>query len=493
MVILIPIDISMLSFIQRRKVLIIIAVIVIVIVIFAFNARAKNGYEIVQASRGDLVRTVELAGKVVPEDDADLAFEASGTVARVYKRVGDKVAAGEVIAELDKSSTNADLMKAQADLDAARAELMKLEGGAALDAKIANARKSLVQNIIDAYTDADDAVYNKVDQFFEDPRTPNPEIIFSFDDYELRNRINATRVIVGNMLADWKARTANLSVTTYAETDLERAKSYLREISLFLDDVARAVNAFKPSTTVTQTQIDKYRTDVAAARSNVNSAAASLISGETGLTADVSDVPVQAARVAAAEATVANYAARLAKMTLRSPISGIVARQDAKAGEAVSANTVVASVISEGIEMEAYVPEVSVAGVTSGATAKVTLDAYGDSVVFDAGVVHVDPRETVRDGVSMYKIELEFSSPDERIRPGMTSNIVIETMRKPGALILPERAVLDEDGAKKVLVKDAEGNVSEREIQAGLSDTSGGIEVLGGITDADAVVLNPKK
>lgn len=483
----------MLSFIKRRKIAIIVAVVLIVIVAFALNARAKNGYETVQPSRGDFVRTVELAGKVVPQDDADLAFETAGTVSRTYKKVGDKVYAGEVIAELDKASTNADYLKAQADLAAARAELAKLEGGATIDAKISSSRKTVVQSIIDAYTTADDAVYNKVDQFFKDPRTPNPEIVFSFDDYALRNRINETRVSVGNILSDWKARTANLSVSTYTETDLERAKSYLREISLFLDDVSKAVNAFEPTASMSQTQIDKYRTDVAAARQSVNSSASSLISGEESLTADVSDVPVQYARVSAAEASAANYASRLSKMTLRSPIDGVVSKQDAKAGEAISANTIVVSVISEGYELEAYVPEVSIAGVVKGAPAKVTLDAYGDEAVFDAKVVHVDPRETVRDGVSMYKIELEFAKSDERIRPGMTSNISIETMRKSDALLLPERAVLSEGGAKKVLAKDADGEVAERTIQAGLSDTNGNIEILGGIAETDAVVLNPKK
>ncbi|MBI5134012.1 MAG: efflux RND transporter periplasmic adaptor subunit [Candidatus Taylorbacteria bacterium] len=483
----------MLSFIKRKKVIIIIIAVAVIAVALGLKARGNGGYETTSAVRGDLVRTVELSGKVVPQDDADLAFEVTGSVARVYKRVGDRVAAGEVIAELDKAATNADLMKAQADLSAARAELAKLEGGADINAKIASSRKSIVQSILDAYTDADDAIYNKVDQFFEDPRTPNPEIIFSFDDYALRNRVNAARVSVGNTLAEWRARTADLSVTTYVEADLESAKASLREISLFLDDVARAVNAFKPSTSLTQTQIDKYRTDVAAARQNVNGASATLISGEESLTSDVSDVPVQVARVQAAEATVANYASRLAKMSLRSPISGIVSKQDAKAGEAVSANTVVASVISEGLKMEAYVPEVSVAGVVEGALAEVTLDAYGDDELFRAKVVHVDPRETVRDGVSTYKIDLVFSESDERIRPGMTTNIVIETMRKEGALLLPERAVTGGKGSKTVLVKDAEGNISEREIREGLTDTNGNIEILEGISEADTVVLNPKK
>jgi multidrug efflux pump subunit AcrA (membrane-fusion protein) len=120
----------MLSFIKRRKIAIIIAIVLVIIAIFAFRARTGNGHETVVVLRGELIRTVELAGKVTPMEEVDLSFEVGGTVARAYKKVGDKISAGETIAELDRSSTNADLLKAEADLLAARAELARRRAGA---------------------------------------------------------------------------------------------------------------------------------------------------------------------------------------------------------------------------------------------------------------------------------------------------------------------------------------------------------------------------
>lgn len=482
----------MLSFIKNHKIKLVIGLVLFVVIALAFNAKGNGSSEVVTVTRGELVRTVELSGKVVPTEDVDLAFEVTGTVSRTYKKVGDKIVVGEIIAELDQSSTRADFLKAQADLVAARAELAKLSGGSELQAKVENSKTSVVQNILDAYTDADDAISNKVDQLFEDARTANPKIVSSFDDYALKTRINETRVRISTLFTNWKPRVSILSVSTYTESDLDLAKTNLREIASFLDDVARAVNSFKTNPSVSQTLIDKYKTDVAAARQNVNAASASLISGEESYSATLSDVPVQVARVSAAEANVANYQARLSKMALRSPISGILTKQDAKAGEAVSANASLVSIISGEYKIEAYVPEVSVAGIVVGAKAQVTLDAYGQEVAFGATVSHIDPRETIRDGVSTYKIDLLFDTPDSRVLSGMTTNISIETLRKSNVVLVPGRAIKVKNGKKFVSAKIGEKEVVEMEIKTGLSDSSGNIEVLSGVSANDVILLEPK-
>lgn len=482
----------MMSFIKRRKIPIIIGVIIIIIAVLALRARGSDKQETVQLVQGDLIRTVELSGKVVPSDDADLAFEVGGTVAAVYKKVGDKVYAGETLVELDHSSTQADLLKAEADLDVARAELTKLSGSTSLQAQITTSKTSIVQDILDAYTNANDAILNRVDQFFVDPRTQNPQITYAFDGLALKDRINAERIVTGETLAKWKTLVGRLNASTYTVDDLVATKSYLKTIGSFLDDVSLAVNSFQANSSLSQTSIDKYRSDVATAKQNVNAAAAALINGEKALTSDVSDLPVQAARVAGAEAAVAGYRAKLSKMTLRAPISGVVSKQEAKAGESVAPNVVVTAVISPEYKIEAYVPEVSVAGVVVGAKAKVTLDAYGKGSVFDTVVSRIEPRETIRDGVSTYKIELTFNTVDERVRSGMTSNISIETLRKDGVMLLPSRALNESGGVKTVSIKDAAGDDTiVKTVEVGELDSKGNIEILSGLDVSDVVFLNP--
>ena len=479
------------SFIKTNKIPLIIGLIVIIGAVVAWNAKGSSNISTVQPLRSDLIRTVELSGKVVPVEDASLAFEVGGTVSHVYKKVGEKVYRGDILVDLDTSGTSAELRKAGADLEAARAELSKLSGNMDTQAKITNSKTSVIQNILDAYTNANDAIYTKVDQFIEDPRTQNPKIIYVFDGLDLRDSINARRIVVGETLAKWKILVDGLTVTTYTVSDLETAKSYIKTVGSFLDEVSRAVNSFKVNSSLTQTTIDKYRTDVSVARSNINTSASALITSGQSLTDNVSDVPVQVAKVSAAEATYFNYQVRLSKMSLRAPMDGVVSKQDAKVGESVAPNVALSAVISSDYKIEAYVPEVSVAGVVPGAKAQVSLDAYGKGVLFDTVITSIEPRETIRDGVSTYKITLAFSAADDRIRSGMTANISIETLRKTGALLIPVRAVIDVDGVKKVSIQGTDDSVTTKIIETGTLDSKGNIEVISGLIETDRLLLNP--
>jgi len=480
--------------IKHRKTAIITLIVVVVISLIAWSARGNGNGETIIVDRGDLTKTVELSGKVTPRDEVDLSFEIGGTVSWVNKKIGSNVYIGNVLVQLDQSKTQADLAKAEADLMAARAELVKLEGSGGTSAKVVNLKNSLVQDILKAYTDADDAIHNKVDQFFTNGSSRNPEIINSFDDdYNLRTKIDNNRIYIEDVLISWKKDISNLNTSSYTGANLKLAQDSLKEISSFLNDVSTAVNKFEVNSSLTQTTIDKYKTDLATARQNINTALTTLISGETDFSGTLSDVSVELAKVSAAEATVKNYRSTLSKMTLVSPISGIISKQDAKVGEAISANTAIVSIMSLEYKIEAYVPEVSFAGVDVGDKAKITLDAYGDSVEFTGLITHIDPRETIRDGVSTYKIELELSKPDSRVRSGMTANIHIESERKTGVLILPLRAILKNDGQNIVLIKDNDGQKVERKIEIGATDSSGNVEIVSGLSENDIVFLNPTK
>ncbi len=480
----------MIPFLKKQRYSV-IAVVVILLVSLYLSTRASKNDVTVVPHVGDLVRTVELSGKVIPQTEVDLAFETGGTVLTSGKKVGDSVYAGEVLVGLDSSRLEADYLKAQADLNAAQAELDKLEGGASLQAKVSSSRATIVQKILNAYSSADDAIHAKVDQFFRDPRSPNPRIITAFYDNEnLGKKIDTKRVAVEDAFDNWIVLISGLSSVTYDEKILDASRTYLREMVSFADLVSIAVNKFEVNSDLTQTTIDKYRSDVSSARSSLNESLLGLIAGEETLTDTVADVPVQIAKVAAAEANLASITSQLSKMVLRSPITGVISKQDAKIGESLSANTNVVSVISTDYKIEAYVPEVSVAGIALGAKAKVTLDAYGDEAHFDAKIAHIDPRETIRDGVSTYKLELVFDVADPRIRSGMTANIVVETMRKENVLLIPLRSVITKDGISTVQVKQGD-DVVVKTVKVGVRDSKGDVEVLDGVTAEDVLLLNP--
>jgi HlyD family secretion protein len=473
------------TFIKNNKIVaIIIGVVAIVLVAYlAFGSGSANKETTVSVKKQDLVRTVKISGKVVAAEDASLGFEVGGTVAGVYKKVGEAVQAGDLLVALDSAGKSADLLKAKADLASAEAELARLEGSGQFEAKTAASAASAAQAVDDAYSNADDAIRNKVDQFFVNPDTSNPEIINAFTDntdFNLKTSINSQRVIVKETLSAWKA----------SRPDVQTARKYLSTVSSFLNLVARAVNIFETNSSLSQVTVDKYKSDVAIARQNVNAALSNLISADDNLAQSLSDVPVQQARVAAAKASVQSIQATLSRTVLISPISGIVSRQDAKVGQAVSPNVSLVAVISKDYRIDAYVPEVLIAGVSLGNPATSTLDAYGLTTFFPAKISHIDPAETVRDGVSNYKVELSFTSVDERVRSGMTANVGIETFRKADALVIPLRSIVSKNGTNSVFVQTSDDTV-QKTVGTGMSDSDGNVEVLSGLMEGEIILLNP--
>src|SRR3972149_7916226 len=59
--------------------------------------------EVAKIEQGDVSRTVEVSGTVVPARSAEVVPKISGRVVRVLVEDGDRVAAGQALVELDAS------------------------------------------------------------------------------------------------------------------------------------------------------------------------------------------------------------------------------------------------------------------------------------------------------------------------------------------------------------------------------------------------------
>ena len=229
---------------------------------------------------------------------------------------------------------------------------------------------------------------------------------------------------------------------------------------------------------------------------NVSGAASSLKIAESELSKDLAgsteqEILVQEASVEKARASVNNTRAQISKTVITSPIKGVVTKQDAKVGEIVSASSPVVSVISDAsFQVEANLPEADVSKVKVNDLAKLTLDAYGNDVVFEAKVIAIDPAETVIEGVSTYKITFEFQREDERIKSGLTANIDILAEKKEGVIAIPQRAVSTENGAKIVRVEREDGRVDEIKVELGLFGSDGRVEILSGLEEGMKVIIS---
>jgi len=481
----------MIDFIKKRKIILLIIIVVVAFIFIAIKIKSNGTIETVSPITGDLVRMVKISGKVIPEKSVDLGFEISGTVVNIAKEVGQSVSRGDLLVRIDTGGISANILKAQAELALAQAELKKLDGAGIYEAQIENAKRAIIQTIIDTYTAANDAVHNKTDKFFLNPRSDQPEIIPTLNnEQDLRASINKDRVIMEETLDTWRALTTRLEVSTYTEEDLSTAKRYFAEVFSYISDVSRATNVFKSDNFLTQTVINGYRNDTTLARDNMNSSSQNLISAEDKLRGLLLEVPVQVARVNAARASLQNFRSQFSKSSLISPINGIVSKQETKVGQVVSPSTNIVSVISKKLEIEAFMPEVLISGVRIDNPAITTLDAYGEKESFAARLTHIDPAETIRDGVSTYKVKLVFNDVDDRIKSGMTANLNIETFRKNEVVLIPERTVVRENDKTFVYIL-SEDNKKKISIVIGGQDSSGNVELVSELPKDSKLIINP--
>ena len=83
----------------------------------------------VTATRGTVQKTVTGSGSLEASSTANLNFQTSGTISRVYVHAGERVRRGQLLANLDDTDARASVSEAQANLDSAQAALHSAKVG----------------------------------------------------------------------------------------------------------------------------------------------------------------------------------------------------------------------------------------------------------------------------------------------------------------------------------------------------------------------------
>lgn len=85
---------------------------------FVQSRKPKIEYTTETARRDNLAQTVSVTGEIVPENQAELGFQISGEVSRVYVDVGDKIVKGQRLAQLKAGTQIAELAQSEKALEA---------------------------------------------------------------------------------------------------------------------------------------------------------------------------------------------------------------------------------------------------------------------------------------------------------------------------------------------------------------------------------------
>ena len=488
---------------------------------YVFLRDGNSSLQTLTVRSSTFAQQVSVSGTVQAAQDVDLGFAASGRISGVYASVGQQVTAGTLLAQIENGDLRATFAQKQAALAAQQADLASVQAGtrpeqiAVTEAQIASDQSALTQAnsaiadaIQTAYTQSDDAVHNKVDQFFSNARSSSPSLAFSVSNSQYATTLVNERVSAEGLLASWQSGVA--ASAAHLASAIAEAQANLATVMTLLSDANAALNTAVPSTQTPQSTLNAYIAAVGTARANVNTASAALTTAVSNASAAASalakdqktraleqagatpdDIASQQAQVAAAQAEVQNAEAQLEKTLVVAPFTGVVTRMDAKVGQIISPSVPEISLISKGLfQIRTFVPEVEIVGLAVGNAATTTLDAYGASVVFPAKVIAIDPAETMQNGVATYKTTLQFLASDPRIKSGMTATVVITTKAVPDALAVPQGAVFQKNGRQLLqLVRD--GSIADVPVTLGGASAIGNVQITSGLADGDTVVLNP--
>lgn len=177
-----------------------------------------------------------------------------------------------------------------------------------------------------------------------------------------------------------------------------------------------------------------------------------------------------------------------------SPMDGIVVEKKIDAGEMATANSTVITIAKpDNLVVEVNISEADIIKIALNQKATLTFDALDEKDIFTASVIEIDPAATVIQDVVYYRIKLKLDNTDNRLKIGMSCNIDVLTAKVNNVLMIPQRAIKNEDSRQFVEVLQADGVSIERVyIEVGLSGDNGMIEIKNNLKTSDKIVTFTK-
>ncbi len=494
-------------FSKKYRIYQIIGIIVLVILVYFFFIKKDVKQELLTVVRGDFLQQVSVSGKVVASENLDLSFEQSGIISKVFAKVGDNVPAGKLLVSQDTAQLYTQLSEMQAGIDLQKAKLNQFLAGASTeDIKTKqDALNSAKQDLQDTYYGAISTLKSAYDTIYNASTVALFIQNTYFNSVGLEDiKVQSAKKGIDNNLADAKKYTDNLADQNLIDlavanilVDLNSTYGYLKVIRDQCDEPAYYSQVSTTNKTLVDTQrtnVNLSSTSVSTLKQNIATDKAGVLQAQNELDAlkapsRITDIAVFEAQIRQAEASAQNILTQIRKRQIISPINGVVTQINAKVGSIFSLGQIATSVISSGnFEIESYVPEIYISLIKIGNTADVTLDSYGADKIFKARVASIDPSETLKDGVSTYKIILVLDNYNDAVRDGMTANVIITTAQRANTISVPQGIIISKSGQKFVKVMDGK-KIVEREVVIGDYSSSGQVEIISGLQDGDVVIV----
>ncbi|HEV2914818.1 MAG TPA: efflux RND transporter periplasmic adaptor subunit [Pyrinomonadaceae bacterium] len=365
-------------------------------------------YMTAKVERGNLRNTVTATGTLQAVTTVQVGSQASGTISALYVDFNSTVRKGQVIAQLDPATTQAQVEQSRANLEQARASLVQARAG------VAQSRAGV--------TDA-------------------------------QAKALAARSTVQNQQAGVSGAQANLAVL---KAQMDDALSFLRQEETLLSSGVISRREYETAQTSYKTAEARYNQAVAqvnqAVLSEKSSAGAGIAQSQAQLQQTHAQVQQSEAQVQQAEAQVqqAEAALNLAQIslshtTIRSPIDGVVVSRDVDVGQTVAASLSAPTLFTIAndltrMQIMANIDQADIGLVEQAKSVNFTVDAYpGQQFKGTIEQMRLNPQNV--QNVVTYNVVIDVSNPEQKLKPGMTANLEITIDERNNVLKVPNAAL----------------------------------------------------
>ncbi|MBI1755242.1 biotin/lipoyl-binding protein [Candidatus Azambacteria bacterium] len=513
----------------------VLVVMILVASVFFFHASEQT----VVLAWVDVVEELNVSGKVVSADAIRLGFPFEGKVTDIYAKEGKEVAQGDPLFHLDITEADSELKQLDAKAGLEKLKLSQLLAGISrketslFESKAEEARVAL-QNARKESEDAKLTFENKLEERYARAADYGDTALLNADNaikalevvYDEHNAFRAVFLIPESSQkseAEWQMRFAktalenimfdagklktnhmhedtDLAISRF-KTNLEVIRSSLQKTAEILDDAHTAFGA---------PDIGGYRTTVAVQRAVINTTQTALLTLEQDIASEKVKGRVQSndaerkivqleasletaekelalkravspeAEAALAQAQVREYESRLSVLrdrirqaTVLAPAKGIILRVYVRDGATGKAGDLVVSLSPfSSVQIEIDAKNVAISP-KAGDRATVL---FGKDLAFQGSV----------GGVSDEKIIVYLQEEAEASRLPEYVSVVIRTVIREHALMVPEEFIFEEDGVKKVYVRE---NATKKSVAILTGITwKNNVEILEGVSEGDRII-----
>ncbi len=278
----------------------------------------------------------------------------------------------------------------------------------------------------------------------------------------------------GNINAEIRAR-----VTGYL-----LARDYTEGTLVKEGDVLFTIDARPYKTALASARAEVARAEAVLAKAQQDVARFGPLAAEGAVSRRELDNAVQATRAASATVDAARAAAQQAELevdwtTVRSPIAGVAGNAQAEIGNLIASNTLLTTVSQlDPIKVQFPVSEREYLRFADRITAAVRGEArsgdaaeleliLADGTVYPQRGAFMMPNREVDPKTGAILIQGSFPNVDGRLRPGLYARVRAVTETKAAALLVPQRAVRELQGAHQVAVVGADDTIDLRPVEVG--------------------------